>query len=509
MGLESFNKRSRGPLFQRLAGQPFDLLIIGGGITGASIFRDAALRGMSVALLEANDFAAGTSGRSSKLIHGGFRYLRNLRFRLVWESCHERNLQVRLNKRLVKPLPFLMPLYEGGSISGTKLRIGMWLYEMMSGFNNYRFHRFLGREETLLQAPGLLRQGLLGGMLYYDAIVSDNRWTLETVKDGVRAGGIAINHAPVTGLIKTGNTVIGATGVDSIGGATYEVRFKAVVNATGVWADRIRKLDRAEVTDLVKLSRGTHLVFASSDVPLTVSTAFISPIDGRALFLIKQNGCFLYGTTDNWTDTNPDAPIPGREDVEYLLESLRLFMPDSHLKRENIRFIYSGFRGLPVTDGKDLDPSSVTREDYIEVAPSGLITVVGGKLTTARIMAIRVLEKVMRSLGDSGQWSPCETHQLPLGGANEAIAPTGQKVEPVSSEIAYLCRNEMACTLEDLMERRLALLDWSNEERLERIRDLSTLVRDELDMQEEEFEQSYRDYQQHLSTLHSIPDAMR
>ena len=500
MGLELFNKLSRGQLFQQLASQQFDLLIIGGGITGASIFRDAALRGMRVALIEANDFAAGTSGRSSKLIHGGFRYLQNLKFRLVWESCHERNLQVRLNKRLVTPWPFLMPLYEGGSISRTKLRVGMWLYEMMSGFKNYRFHRFLGREETLLQAPGLRRQGLLGGMLYYDAIINDSRWTLETIKDGVRAGGIAINHAPVTGLIKDGNDVTGVTGYDSIGGAVYEVRSKAVVNATGVWADQIRKLDRAEAPDLVKLSRGAHLVFASSDVPLMVTIAFVSPVDGRALFLIKRGGCFLYGTTDNWTDASPDAPVPGREDVEYLLESLRLFMPDSHLNREQIQFIYSGFRGLPVTNGKELDPSSATREDLIEVAPSGLITVVGGKLTTARIMAIRVLEKVINRLGDSNRWSPCVTHRVPLGGDNQKVVEGFS-----SSEIAYVCRNEMVCTLEDLMERRLASLSWNNEERLERLRNLSVLIRDEMGMEEEEFEKGYRDYQQYLNRLHSVP----
>jgi len=177
MGLELFNKWSRPLISRRLSGEQFDLLIIGGGIIGASIFRDAALRGMRVALIEAQDFASGTSGRSSKLFHGGLRYLKNRGFRLAWESCHERNLHIQLNRRLVQPWPFLMPLCRGQGESRAVVRLGMLLYEMMSGFQNHHFHRFLSREETLGLAPGLALDALIGGCLYYDAIVSDNRWT--------------------------------------------------------------------------------------------------------------------------------------------------------------------------------------------------------------------------------------------------------------------------------------------------------------------------------------------
>jgi glycerol-3-phosphate dehydrogenase len=233
MGLGSFNKQSRQGLFRILSGGTLDLLVIGGGITGASVFRDAALRGMSVALVEANDFASATSGRSSKLIHGGLRYLKNLGFRLAWESCHERNLHVRLNKRLVRPMPFLVPLYRGQGEPRALMRLGMVLYEGLSGFHNYRLHRFMSREETLSLAPALPVDGLTGGCLYYDAVVSDNRWTVETVKDGVRHGGVAVNHAPLTGLLREGGKVIGGRIQDNVGGGHYEVRARAVVNATG------------------------------------------------------------------------------------------------------------------------------------------------------------------------------------------------------------------------------------------------------------------------------------
>ena len=548
MGLELFNKWSRPRLFQRLSGEQFDLLIIGGGIIGASIFRDAALRGMRVALIEAHDFAAGTSGRSSKLFHGGLRYLRNLGFRLAWESCHERNLHIRLNKRLVQPWPFLMPLYRGQGESRAIVRLGMLLYEMMSGFKNHRFHQFLSREETLWMAPGLPVEALIGGCLYYDAIVSDNRWTLETVKDGVRNGGLAINHAPVTALLKDNNKVVGVTFYDQVGGITYEVQAKAVVNATGVWADRVRKLDRPDVTNLVRLSKGTHLVLAEGDVPLTVSVIFLSPVDRRPLFLVKREGCFLYGTTDDWEDTEPSTPIPGQQDVEYLLESLRQFMPDAQLDSEKVQFVYSGFRPLLTTNGQDLDPSSVSREDVIEVAPSGLTTVVGGKLSTARLIAIRILDRVMKTISHSGAWSPCKTHMLSIGGTNEEVAEglahwvrrcpqlaryfqilyqrygldahnicaeamkiflgghQDPRAEPIRAEVQYVCRNEMACTLEDLVERRAGFLHWNNEKRLERLRYGARMIHDELDMSEEEFEEQYRHYQEHLKRFHTLPE---
>jgi len=548
MGLELFNKWSRPLIFKRLSGEQFDLLIIGGGIIGASIFRDAALRGMRVALIEAQDFASGTSGRSSKLFHGGLRYLKNRGFRLAWESCHERNLHIQLNRRLVQPWPFLLPLYRGQGESRALVRLGMMLYEVMSGFQNYRFHRFLSREGTLGLAPGLASDALIGGCLYYDAIVSDNRWTLETVKDGVRHGGSAINHAPVTVLLKENHKVVGVTYCDQISGTAYEVRAKAIVNATGVWADRVRKLDRPDVTNLVRLSKGTHLVLSEEDVPLTVSTIFLSPVDRRPLFLIKREGCFLYGTTDDWEDADPSAPVPRQQDVEYLLESLRLFIPNAELGCKKVQFVYSGFRPLLSTNGQNPPPSSVSREDVIEVAQSGLITVVGGKLTTARLIAIRVLDRVMKTTNRSGGWLPCRTHNFSIGGNNDEIAEslahwvkrcpwlTGyfrtlyqrygidahticaeamkifpgehpdSRAELIRAEVQYVCRNEMACTLEDLVERRAGFLHWNNETRLERLRYGASVIRDELDMSEEEFEEQYRRYQEHLDRSHTLSE---
>jgi glycerol-3-phosphate dehydrogenase len=546
MSLDTFNKRNRSSIFQNLATQPFDVLVIGGGITGASVFRDAALRGMKVALVEANDFASATSGRSSKLIHGGLRYIKSLGFGLARESCQERNLHIRLNKRLVRPLPFLVPLYRDRGEPRWLMRLGMILYEALSGFNNYRFHSFLNREETLSSAPALPADGLIGGCLYYDAIVSDSRWTMEVIKDGVAHGGVAVNYAPVTQLLKEANCVVGARVRDEFGNG-YDVRARGVVNATGIFSDQIQKLDGDRSEKLRRLSKGTHLVFAEEDVPLSTTIVFASPIDGRSLFLAKHEGCFLYGTSDHWEEGFPDLPIPSTTDVEYLLTSLSRFMPEARLDRSKVQFAYSGFRPL-LTNGQSTDPSSVTREDRIEVSSSGLLSVGGGKLTTARITAMRVLDRVIKMIGRDSAWSACKTHKLSIGGTNEAIAESlshwvrrcpkltsyfrvlyerygldaheicGEIIriqenrdsdptaEPIRAEVQYVCRHEMVCKLEDLMDRRAGFLYWNAEKRIERLRYGAQVIRSELDLSEDEFEAQLVAYRKHLERFHSLPE---
>ena len=547
MGLDTFNKGSRPSLFRELSAErEFDLLVIGGGITGASICRDAALRGMRVALVEAKDFASGTSSRSSKLIHGGLRYIKNLGFRLAWESCHERNLHIRLNKRLVRPLPFQVPLYRNRGDARWLMRVGMILYEALSGFNNYRFHSFLSREETLSLAPALPPEGLTGGCLYYDAVVNDSRWTMEVIKDGVRHAGVALNYSPVAQLLNEGGHVAGARVCDQMSGQEYEVRARVVVNATGIFADQIRRLDGSNGAGLVRLSKGTHLVFAEEDVPLSVTIVFPSPVDGRSLFLAKHEGCFLYGTSDHWEEASPDRPIPAETDVEYLLTSLNRFMPEAQLNRDKVQFVYSGFRPLLSPEDESTDSSSASRKDFVEVSPSGLVSVVGGKLTTARITAARVLDRVIRGIG--GNFPECQTQKVSIGGTNEAVAESlaqwvrrcprlsryfrvlyqrygldaseicaeateiyesansDPHVELIRAEVEYVCRHEMVCTLEDLIDRRAGFLYWNVEKRLERLSYGAEVIRAELDLTEQEFEAQFVAYREHLKRFHSLRD---
>ena len=541
MTLATFNKRSRPAIFRKLSDERFDLLVIGGGITGASVFRDAALRGMRVALVEAKDFASATSGRSSKLIHGGLRYIKNLGLSLAWESCHERNLHIRLNKRLVRPLPFLVPLYRNRGESRWLMRMGMLLYEALSGFNNHRFHSFLNREETLSLAPALPAEGLTGGCLYYDAVINDSRWTMEVLKDGVAHDGVAVNYSPVTQLLIDNNKIIGARIHDQLSGSHYDIRARLVVNATGIFTDQIRRLDGTESAKPQHFSKGTHLVFAEEDVPLSTTIVFSSPLDGRSLFLAKHEECFLYGTSDHWEEASPELPIPAPTDVEYLLASLNRFMPEAQLDRSKVQFVYSGFRPLFANGTKSSDSSSVTREDHIEVSPSGLVSVTGGKLTTARITAERVLDRVIKMLGRDPGWSRCKTHKVSIGGTNEAVAESLaywvrrcprltsyfrvlyqrygldadeicaevtklQEGEPIRAEVQYVCRHEMVCTLEDLIDRRAGFLYWNAEKRLERLRYGAHIIRAELDLSEDEFESQWLAYRDHLKRFHSLPE---
>jgi glycerol-3-phosphate dehydrogenase len=545
MSLQTFNKCSRPPIFRKLSEETFDLLVIGGGITGASIFRDAALRGMKVALVEAKDFASATSGRSSKLIHGGLRYIKNLGLGLAWESCHERNLHIRLNKRLVRPLPFLIPLYQSQGEPRWLMRLGMIAYEALSGFNNHKFHRFLSREETLLMAPALPAAGLTGGCLYYDAVINDSRWTMEVLKDGVANGGIAVNYSKVTQLLHEGKQVAGARVYDELSGTHYDIRSRVVVNATGIFADKIERLDGNSIPQVRRFSKGTHLVFAEDDVPLSSTLVFSSPLDGRSLFLAKHDECFLFGTSDHWEETDPDLPIPSQRDVEYLLTSLNQFMPEAQLDQSKVQFVYSGFRPLISNGDQPTDSSSVTREDHIAVSPSGLVNVIGGKLTTARITAVRVLERVVKLIGRDPAWSECKTHKVSIGGTNEAVAESlaywvrrcpkltsyfrvlyqrygldaheicaevtrihegsDPTVEPIRAEVQYVCRHEMVCTLEDLIDRRAGFLSWNAEKRLERLRHGANVIRTELELSESEFESQFVAYGEHLRRFHSLP----
>jgi glycerol-3-phosphate dehydrogenase len=306
-------------------------------------------------------------------------------------------------------------------------------------------------------------------------------------------------------------------------------------------------MDDPGAAQLVRLSKGTHLVFAEEEVPLSVTVVFSSPLDKRSLFLAKHEGCFLYGTSDDWEEADPGTPVPAERDVEYLLAALDRFMPEAGLDREKVRFVYSGFRPLLSPENSDLNSAAATREDHVEVSPSGLISVLGGKLTTARIMAIRVLNRVIKEMNEASTWSGCRTHKLSIGGTNEAVADglaywvkryprlawyfrilyqrygldahkicgeaiaihrgldSDPNAEPIRAEVRYVCRNEMVCTLEDLLERRAGFLHWNSEQRLERARYGARVIRAELDLSEKDFECQFAMYREHLARFHSLP----
>jgi glycerol-3-phosphate dehydrogenase len=544
--LKNFNKASRTLIYQHLKENQYDVIVIGGGITGASIFSQAVLCGLKTALVEARDIASGTSSLSSKLIHGGLRYIKTLNFKLTRESCKERNHHLRVNKRLVKPIPFLIPVYKGSKYSGFSLKAALTLYDTLSSFKNYRNHHFLSRDEVMLKAPSLSIKNLLGGYVYYDAIVNDSRLTLETLKQGVSNGGMAINYAKVTSLIKSHSKISGVKIEDYFTGNTYHIKGRCVINATGVYTDSIRRLNDPNCRPLLALSRGAHLVFKLKDIPINITLTFFSPIDGRVLFLIKHDDCFLYGTTDDWSDADPVFPGPENVDVNYLLYSINMFMPRLKLNRDHVLYAYSGYRPLVCKQYRNYHPSTASRKDYFEVSSSGLITVTGGKLTTARIMAQKALKLACKNLGRKKRLRIVNTHMQHLGGSLQELqkgldywikkkpdlskyfallynkyGPDGHELcnklyirhrknpgklayELQNIELSYICSREMVCTLSDLVQRRMDNLSWRPNTRLGFLISHKKTLQNILNLTDIEYQKQYDEYKQYLQDYHRL-----
>jgi len=389
----------REQTLRALQGAPFDLLVIGGGINGAAIARDAALRGVRVALVEKGDFASGTSSKSSKLIHGGVRYLQQGDLRLVWVACRERDLlRRRLAPHLVRPLPFVFPVYRGDPVGLFTLGVGMWIYDALAIFRNIRAHRMLSRKRTLQLEPMLRSQGLRGAALYYDCWTDDARLTLETVLGAQEEGAVVANYIELEGFIKEHGRLTGARLQDRLSTEHFSVRARCVVNATGPWVDSVRQLDDAALRPCLRVTKGVHVVVPRQRLGNTHAVVLHSPRDRRVLFAIPWGEHDIIGTTDTDFDGSPDQVSADAADIDYLLEAANWFFPQARLRVEDIVSTYAGLRPL-VAPKDDRDPSAVSREEAILHSTSGLITLAGGKLTTHRWVAKEIVDSVAGQLG--------------------------------------------------------------------------------------------------------------
>lgn len=395
----------------------FDLLIVGGGMIGAGVARDAALRGLQVALFERADFGGGTTAGSTRLIHGGLRYLERLHLRLVRMDLREREALLRIAPHLVKPLEFLVPLYDRRLAYRWKLELGMLLYDLLSLDKSLPRHRWLTREEVMRAEPHLLARGLQGAAAYYDAQVElPERLCLENLIDAREHGAQAFNYAEVTGARHRGGRITGLRVRDVLGGEEVEVGGRLVVNAAGPWLDRVAGRLAPSAPRRVRTTKGIHLACPSVNRRALVLS---SPVDGRLFFAIPWLGYTWIGTTD--TDF-PDEPGQARatvEDVEYLMRSARAFLPG--LDPGRIFFTTAGVRALVMDEGSE---SAVSREhrvvDEAASGAPGLLSVVGGKITGYRAIAEEVTDLVCRRLGAS---RPCRTRDTPLPGARTAGLP--------------------------------------------------------------------------------------
>ena len=436
--------------FAALESTVFDVLVIGGGITGAGIARDAAMRGLSVAIVDKGDWGSGTSSRSSRLIHGGIRYLEHGQIGLVRESVRERETLLRIAPHLVKPLEFTWPVYRGARLPKWKLRAGLTAYDLLAGVGRLRRHDSLGVTEVLEHEPAIRRDSLVGGASYYDASTDDSRMTLANVQSAVSHGAAAVNYARMSSLTETGGRTDGAEIRDLLADSQVRVRARAVVSATGPWQARGTK--------------GSHIAVPRHRVGNRSAVTLISPVDGRVMFVIPGGDQAIVGTTDTFTAESPDEVRTTPAEADYLLASANAYFPDARLTRDDVLAAWSGIRPLAApTAGSD--PSSISREHHIEVGPTGVITVSGGKLTTYRSMAAEVVDKVMDELREKRQECRTADEELPGGDRNERRAAL-EVAQPVlarsvlhglpytCSDVALAATEEMAVTLADVMIRR-------------------------------------------------------
>lgn len=392
---------TRAAQWAELDGSFWDLVIIGGGIVGAGVLREAVRLGLRVLLLEQRDFGWGTSSRSGRLVHGGLRYLAQAQVGLTWESVRERERLLEDGPGLVEPLAFLLPVYRGSHPGRVIYGFGFELYDRLGGLHT---HRYLGREAFTLAAPHIRQEDLQGGYLFRDAQTDDARLVLRVIREAVRHGGTALNYSRVEELIRDGQGLVAGVlvrdvagetlkdmhGAGGPGGAVARVRARAVVNATGAWADRLR--EQVGGRRRLRPLRGSHLIFPGWRLPLPAAVSLIHPQDGRPLYAFPWEGVALVGTTDvdHQEDLDREASISPRE-AAYLMSAVQTAFPRLHLTFDDVLASYAGVR--PVVGTGKADPSKESREHVLWLE-EGLLTVTGGKLTTFRAMALQVLRRL-------------------------------------------------------------------------------------------------------------------
>ena len=391
----------------------FDLIVIGAGINGAGIARDAAMRGLHVLLLDKSDIGSGTSSWSTRLIHGGLRYLEHWEFRLVRESLRERESLLRIAPHLVRPIPILIPIYEDGSRGRATIRIGMVAYDVLSFDKSLPRHRLLSRSQTLVESPGLNPDGLLGGALYYDCQVEfAERLVVENVLSARENSCEVLTYAQVTN-INPGTVEFIRSGSDH----TEIVRATLVINAAGPWVDRVLANSGAATERLIGGTKGSHVVVRSFAGAPPMAIYVEAESDRRPFFVIPWNSNYLIGTTDVRFEENPDQVRSELWEVDYLLKEANRIFPEANLSRRDISYTYSGVRPLPFA--KNTDEAKITRRHFVRELPQNknVLSIVGGKLTTYRHLAEECVDLICKKLGKG---SPrCTTALIPLPGAVE------------------------------------------------------------------------------------------
>lgn len=417
--LSELGPPQRAAAWKRLGAEQFDVVVIGGGVVGSGCALDAATRGLKVALVEARDFASGTSSRSSKMFHGGLRYLEQLEFGLVREALHERELSLtRLAPHLVKPLPFLFPLTHRWW-ERPYTAAGIFLYDSLGGAKSVPAQKHLTRAGALRLSPGLKRSALIGGIRYYDTVVDDARHTMTVARTAAHYGAVVRCSTQVVALLREGDRVIGVRVRDSEDGSITEVRGHVVVNATGVWTDEIQALSKQRGRFQVRASKGVHVVVPRDRIVSDV--AIILRTEKSVMFVIPWGSHWIIGTTD--TDWNLDLAHPAatKADIDYILETVNTVLA-TPLSHADIDGVYAGLR--PLLAGESEETSKLSREHAVAVPAPGLVAIAGGKYTTYRVMAADAIDTAVQFV--PARVAPSITEKVSLMGADGYFALINQ-----------------------------------------------------------------------------------
>ena len=421
----------------------YDVVVIGGGITGAGIARDAALRGMRVALFEKDDFGSGTSSKSSKLIHGGLRYLEQAELGLVFESVSERRVQMQVAPHLVRPVSFLVPVFNDSRVGLELMNIGLWIYDTMALFRSPKLHDTIrGADKVLEMEPAIRSDGLKGAIEYHDCFTDDSRLVLENILSAVQSGARCESYTEVTEILRERSQVSAVRVRNRITGEESVVPTASVIMATGPWSDRaIDKLGAGMKTPILRPTKGVHLVFPREKLPLKRVMTVISPVDGRVMFAIPWRGRTVIGTTDTYFDGDPDNVHADAEDAAYLCKSANNLFPNANFRPEDVIATWAGLR--PLIHEEADSASDVSREHQIYVNDDGVVLIAGGKLTTYRLMARDTVKATLRWLNDAKndifadrKLTPAGTKSRPLPGGEGFSDASAKGVLALAASLA-------------------------------------------------------------------------
>ncbi|EIQ3714549.1 glycerol-3-phosphate dehydrogenase/oxidase [Staphylococcus pseudintermedius] len=447
----------RDTVKKRMQNEAYDLIVVGGGITGAGIALDATARGMKVALVEMQDFAQGTSSRSTKLVHGGLRYLKQLQVGVVAETGKERAIVYENGPHVTTPEWMLLPMHKGGTFGKFSTSIGLAMYDRLAGVKKSERKKMLSKKETSAKEPLVKQDGLKGGGYYVEYRTDDARLTIEVMKKAAEQGADIMNYAKVTNfLYDNKEKVNGVAVVDRLGNETFEIKGKKVVNATGPWVDEVRSADYSKNNKQLRLTKGVHVVIDQSKFPLRQAVYFDTEKDGRMIFAIPREGKAYVGTTDTFYNNDKSKPLVNQEDRDYLVDAINYMFPTVHITDADIESTWAGVRPLIFEEGKD--PSEISRKDEIWEGKSGLLTIAGGKLTGYRHMALEIVDLVEKRLKQEYKlkFKEVDTKHIPISGGD--VGGSANFEQFIEDKVAAA----KAMNLDTDLARRLATKYGSN-----------------------------------------------